>query len=47
MELRILEQIQTWRTPFLDNFFKYFTFLGDGGWCIGHENRQTQSAQRE
>lgn len=32
MELRILEQIQTLRTPFLDNFFKYFTFLGNGGW---------------
>lgn len=32
MELRILEQIQMWRTPFLDNFFKYFTFLGNGGW---------------
>lgn len=32
MELRILEQIQMWHTPFLDNFFKYFTFLGNGGW---------------
>ena len=32
MELRILEQIQTLRTPLLDNFFKYFTFLGNGGW---------------
>ena len=32
MELRILERIQTLRTPFLDNFFKYFTFLGNGGW---------------